>query len=131
MVLFTQKSFFFQIFWKDGLPKIIALEYDLSCIIGKDKIFFEKWKIPFLKKIHGNMIFTVYFVKIVYLFPANMIWPFYQKSKDDLLPKDTLRDDFLQYYWKLYWSLWINVIYSERKIKIIKRFTQSNTHREN
>ena len=31
-------TFFFQTSWKDGLSKKIALEFDLSCIIGKDDI---------------------------------------------------------------------------------------------
>ena len=31
-------SFFFQTSWKDGFSKKIALEYDLSCIIGKDHV---------------------------------------------------------------------------------------------
>ena len=36
--------FFFWTSWKDGLSKNIALEYDLSCIIGKDDIsFFRKF----------------------------------------------------------------------------------------
>ena len=49
-----------QMFWKDGLSKRIALEYDLSYIMRKDgmsfsrkyDIFFtdEKWKMIFLKK---------------------------------------------------------------------------------
>ena len=34
--------FFFQASWKDGLSKKIALEYDLSCIIGKDDISFSR-----------------------------------------------------------------------------------------
>ena len=34
--------FFFQTSWKDGLSKKIALEYDLSCIIGKDDISFSR-----------------------------------------------------------------------------------------
>ena len=50
--------FFFQMFWKDGLSKKIALEFDLSCIIGKDDISFSrkydltprKWMMIFLKK---------------------------------------------------------------------------------
>ena len=41
---------FSQMPWKNGLPKKIALEYDLSCIIGKDDIS--------RKKIHGDMIFS-------------------------------------------------------------------------
>ena len=34
--------FFFQTPWKDGLSKKIALEYNLSCVIGKDDIFFSR-----------------------------------------------------------------------------------------
>ena len=34
--------FLFQMFWKYGLPKKIALEYDLSYIIGKDDISFSQ-----------------------------------------------------------------------------------------
>ena len=34
--------FFFQTSWKDGLSEKIALEYDLSCIIGKDDISFSR-----------------------------------------------------------------------------------------
>ena len=34
--------FFFQTSWKDGFSKKIALEYDLSCIIGKDNISFSR-----------------------------------------------------------------------------------------
>ena len=47
-------------FWKDGISKKIALEYDLSAIIRKDDISFSwkydsfstdgKWKMIFLKK---------------------------------------------------------------------------------
>ena len=51
-----------------------------------------KWKITFLKKIHGN-IFHLYPVKMVFPFPTNMILPFCQESKVDLLPKNTLNDD--------------------------------------
>ena len=32
-------------------------------------------------------------VKVVFLFPANMKLPFCQKSKDDLFPKNTPKDD--------------------------------------
>ena len=64
--------FFFQTSWKDGISKKIALEYDLYCIIGKDHVSFPKnmilhldgkWKIIFLKKIDGNMIFSSNFLK--------------------------------------------------------------------
>ena len=33
------------------------------------------------------MIFSVYSVKTAFRFPTNMILPFCQKNKDDLLPK--------------------------------------------
>ena len=69
----TRNHFFPQMFWKDGLFKKIALEYDLSCIIRKDDIPFfpkiwpyssdRKWKKIFLKKIHGNMIFSASVLK--------------------------------------------------------------------
>ena len=52
--------YFLQMFWKDGLSKKIALEYDLSCIIRKNGISFsrkndifsihENWKKIFFKK---------------------------------------------------------------------------------
>ena len=81
----TNHIFFFQMFWKDGPPTKIALEYDLSCIIRKDEIFFlqkfsldGKWKIMFLQEIPANMI---YFVYAVFLFPTNIILPFYRKEK--------------------------------------------------
>ena len=38
------------------------------------------------------MIFFIYSVKIIFLFPTNMILPSCQKSKDDL-PENTLKDD--------------------------------------
>ena len=47
----------------------------------------------FSKKVHGNMTFSVYLLKMAFLFPTNMILPFCQKSKADLLPKNTLKDD--------------------------------------
>ena len=47
----------------------------------------------FFKKIHGNMIFSAYSVKLVFHFPTNMILHFCQKSKDDFFPKNALKDD--------------------------------------
>ena len=52
-------------FWKDGLPKKIALEYDLSYIIGKDDISFSQ----------------------------NIIWFFRQNMNDDLSQKNTWNVD--------------------------------------
>ena len=58
--------YFLQMFWKDGLLKRIALEYDLSCIIWEDGIFFPKacfliereMKDDFSREIQGNTIFS-------------------------------------------------------------------------
>ena len=36
------------------------------------------------QKIHGNMMFSVSSVEMVFLFPTNMKLPFYQKNKDEL-----------------------------------------------
>ena len=49
--------------------------------------------IIFLKRVDGNMILCVYSVKRVSLFPANLILPFCQKTKDDLLLKNAIKDD--------------------------------------
>ena len=56
----------------------ITLEYDLSCIIRKDGIsfsrkcdIFSRWKVKddISQKIHGNMMFPVYYsVKVVFFF---------------------------------------------------------------
>ena len=35
------------------------------------------------QKVHGNMMLSVYSVKMVFLFPTNMKLPLCQKSKDD------------------------------------------------
>ena len=45
------------------------------------------------QKIPGNMMFSVYSVKMVFLFPTNIKLSSCQKSKDDLLPKSTHKDD--------------------------------------
>ena len=45
------------------------------------------------QRIHGNMMFSVCSVKMVFFFPTNMKLPFCQKSKDDLFPKNTPKDD--------------------------------------
>ena len=90
-----------QMFRKDGLSKKIALEYDLSYIMRKDGISFsrkydifftdKKWKMIFLKKYMEVWCFCM-LVKVVFLFPINMKLPFCQKSKDDLIPKNTPKD---------------------------------------
>ena len=43
--------------------------------------------------IHGNIIFSVYLVKMVFLFPTNMTLHFCQKSKDHIFPENALKDD--------------------------------------
>ena len=50
------------------------------------------------QKIHGNMMFSVYSEKMALLFPTNMKLPLRQKSKDDFLPKNTLKDDISSFF---------------------------------
>ena len=45
------------------------------------------------QKINGNMMFSAYSIKMVFLFPTNMKLLLGQKSRDDLLPKNALKDD--------------------------------------
>ena len=79
---------------KNGFSKKIALEYDFSYNIGKDDISFsQKYDLVVSKK-NGNMIFSVYLVKMVFHFTTNMILSFCQKSKDDLFPKIRLKMTF-------------------------------------
>ena len=79
---------------KNGFSKKIALEYDFSYKIGKDDISFsQKYDLVVSKK-NGNMIFSVYLVKMVFHFTTNMILSFCQKSKDDLFPKIRLKMTF-------------------------------------
>ena len=87
--------FFSKCSQKIVFPKKIKLQYDLPFIIKKDDSFPEnlilflrrKIKDDLSRKIHGNMISSVYAVKMVFLFITNMILPFCQKSKDDLVLK--------------------------------------------
>ena len=60
----------------------------------KNMVFFPKRKVKdnISQKIHGNMMFSVYSVKMVFLFPTIMKLRFCQKSKDDFLLKNTLND---------------------------------------
>ena len=90
--------YFLQMFPKDSLSKNITLEYDLSCIIGKDSISFsQKYDVFSRRKVKDDLsqkilvnMFSVYSVKMVFLFPTIIKLPFYQKSEDYLLPKNTL-----------------------------------------
>ena len=45
------------------------------------------------QKIHGNIMFSVFSVKMVFLFPTNMKLPFCKNSKGDLFPKNAPKDD--------------------------------------
>ena len=76
-------------------------------------------KIIFLKTIHdGNMIFSVYLVKMVFLFPANIILPFCQKSKDGLLPKNTFPVSLKKMIFILENMIFLLI----EKLKMIKKF---------
>ena len=77
------------------------------------------------------MIFSVYSVKMVLLFPTNLILPFYQKSKDDLLPRNILTMTFLVSLKKTILILENMVFLLTEILKMIKQFTQSNMYREN
>ena len=44
------------------------------------------------QEIHGNLMFSVCSVNMVFLFPTNMKLPFCQKIKDDIFPKNTSED---------------------------------------
>ena len=63
---------------------------------------------------------------MVFLFPAYMILPFCQKSKDDLLLKNTLNHDISGIILKN--DIYPMVFLLKEKLKMIKKFTQSNTH---
>ena len=57
---------------------------------GNTILFFRrKIKDDLSQNVLGNMIFSVYLVKVVFLFPTKVL-PFCRKSKDDHLPKNTL-----------------------------------------
>ena len=86
IIIDKTEIFFCQTSWKDGLSKKIEMEYDLSCIIGKDYISFSrkydltsrrKMKDDLSqKKIHGNMIFTLNVLKR---------WSFQEGSRRDMI----------------------------------------------
>ena len=85
---------------KDDLSKNIALEYH---VMRKDGISFS-WKYYIFLRIENERWyfskntwkyddFLCKLVKVVFLFPADMKLPFCQKSKDNLLPKNTPKGD--------------------------------------
>ena len=81
------------------------------------------------KKNHGNMIFSVYSVKMVFLSPINMISLFCPKSKHDILPIEKMT--FPVSMKKMIFILENFVFILIQTLKMIKTFTQSNTHRKN
>ena len=97
---------FSKVFWKKGLPRKIILRYNIRCVIGKDGVYFSRkigfsfwteYGRSFSKQVHWNMAFSVSSVKMIFLFPLNIILRFGQKIKDDLLPK--------RIHWKMVFSV--------------------------
>ena len=86
---------FLQIFWKDGLSKKIALEYDLFCNIWKDGIsFFPKINFFFTRTMKDDLsqkkrkkIMEIWYFLYICINVINRILPFCQKRKDNLLPQ--------------------------------------------
>ena len=76
-----------------------------------------------MKDDRSQKYMEIYSVKMVFLSPTNMILPFCQKSKDDLLPKNTLKDDIFLLIEKDDIHPRKYGISSDRKIKMIKKFT--------
>ena len=67
---------------------------------------------------------------MVFPFPTNMILPFCQESKVDLLPENTIKDDISGLIEKD--DILQNMVFlSVEKLKMMKKFTQSNTYRQN
>ena len=60
---------------------------------------------------------------MIFLFPTNMILPFCQKSKDDLLPKNTLKDHISSIIEKDDIHPRKYGISSDRKFKVDKKVT--------
>ena len=88
----VNSGIFFKCPEKMFFPENIALEYDLSCIIWKDDIFFKNlWYFFFGRKMNGNlsqeiygkMIFSVYMYKC-YKYDITLL---HKKIKDDLHSK--------------------------------------------
>ena len=134
---YTEIWYFLQIFWKDGLSKKIVLEYGLSCIFRKDNIFFPKiwsysldgkWKTIFLKKIHEK--YDIFCVLSKYVFPLQ-IWycPSVKTANMIFTQKIHLKMTFPLSLKKMIFVLESRAFLLTGKLKMIKRFTQSNTHR--
>ena len=92
--------YFLQMPRKDALSKKIALEYDVSCIIWKDGIFFSgkydifsldgKWKMTFLRKYMEIWYFLYICINV-----TNMILPLCKKKSTMIFSrKNTLKGDW-------------------------------------
>ena len=89
---------------------------------GNTILFFRrKIKDDLSQNVLGNMIFSVYLVKVVFLFPTKVL-PFCRKSKDDHLPKNTLVI-FLVSLKNMIFILENMAFLLIEKLKIIKKFT--------
>ena len=124
---------FFKMFWKDHLSKKIALESDLSYIVRRyffyifpeNMILFfrQKMKDDLSQKIRGNMIFSLFSVKMIFVFPTNIILHFCQKSKDVLFrKKKQLKVIFPVLLKKMIFILENIVFLLIEKLKMIKTF---------
>ena len=110
--------FFFQMFWKHGFSKKIALEYDLSCIIRKDYISFSQNMILFLET-KGKMIFPKKYLEIWRYF-LQVFW------KDGLSRKFVPDQDLFCNIWKdgicFFRKIWFFFLGGKwKKIIFIKR----------
>ena len=95
--------FFLQTSWKDGLSKQIALEYGLSCIMGKDVISFSRkydlicwteneiwyflqmfWKDGLFKKDRTGIWFFLYYLERWYFLPKTWCFFLGREVRDNL-----------------------------------------------
>ena len=84
--------FLFQTSWKDRLSKKIALEYDLSCLIGKDYFSFSRKHIFFFRRKMKYDLSRKKYMETRYF--LQMFW------KDDLLKKIALGYVISRIIWK-------------------------------
>ena len=123
-------NFFFQTFWKDSLSKKSALEYDLSCTIGKNDVSFSRkydltlgrkmkddlsekntWnydiffkcseKMIFSKRLHRNMIFLVLSGKIVF-FSQKMMFFLWKENERSSFSRNTWKYGIFCMYVQIY-----------------------------
>ena len=85
---------------------------------------FFRWGIKddLSQKIHGIMMFSLYLVKMLFLFPGNMILPFCQKKQKGSSPeKILLKMIFLVFLKKIILILQNMVFLLIEKLKMIKK----------